>query len=57
MLAFPMQAFVENIFWRDTRLARDSTASVACLKLALKAKAIESLKLCVSNLAAGGDTL
>jgi hypothetical protein len=34
------QAVVENIPWRDTRLARESIAGVVCLMLAVKALAI-----------------
>jgi hypothetical protein len=41
-----MQALVENIPWREARLAYDSIASIACLMLAARYRAAGSLKLC-----------
>jgi hypothetical protein len=45
-LACLMQALVENIPWRDARLAYDSMASIACRMLAVRSRAAGSLKMC-----------
>jgi hypothetical protein len=47
------QALVENIPWRDARLAYDSIASIACPMLAARSRAAGSLKLCRGIVPAG----